>query len=730
MLTRKGDSGLDYETFGAVDLRRHGLDRYVNHSSFRPLIVSVVGKGNSLKTFDFVFDGQEAISEYIHWLGYTRMYGNTLFAHNAGFERAVTGWIMKNWNLADEPKISSLQFADTAVISRTEGAAGALAGAARQLTSQGKLETGSALIQIFCVPNDWNKGVAPTKELILNTPGMLEKWKEFIHYCEVDARAGLYIADNPFTDHMLTSQAREIGYEHLTSSMNQIGWNVDLDLVHEMKQRYERNLDRLIAEFHQEYDPKYELNLNSPIQLKGWCEKRGIRTKSFDRDSVLALEEKLRTKLASMDETETRFQDYTAVHAMLVAKQEMGGSSLKKLQVILDQTGADGRLRDQYVHCGAGQTFRTSGRGVQMQNLKRLSGELFPMETLYDPDVEADNTLLAQNLRQVFTASHPNGELIVGDFSSVESRGLAWLAGADWKIDAFRQGKDLYKVLAANIYDIPYEEVDKAQRQTGKVGELSCGYGSGGDAVASFAQGMGIDMTPPEGQGLVNDWRSINKEIVEMWATLDEGLEAVVLTGAPQRMKLGNGLRLQFSSVPAPFSLTQQHPGARSIIMSLYHVDREGPILQRVFHGVYKRGSQICYYKPSERIHGDAWSDEFTDRKTKEKKNFTLYGGKITGILTQSMCREMFFESIMALETDLMFVRNAPIVGQFHDEIVVDWVPEDSEAFPQRISTLYSDEWSLDRVLRKMETAMSTPPDWAKGFPLDADIKHAFRYIK
>src|SRR5690606_10264330 len=110
------------------------------------------------------------------------------------------------------------------------------------------------------------------------------------------------------------------------------------------------------------------------------------------------------------------------VKALLETKQEIGGSTLSKLPKILDLVSEDGRLRDQYMHVGAGQTFRTTGRGVQMQNLKKLDADIKDMSTLYDFEVEWSNGDMAGQLRQVFTASHEDGKIIVGDFSAVESR--------------------------------------------------------------------------------------------------------------------------------------------------------------------------------------------------------------------------------------------------------------------------------------------------------------------
>jgi hypothetical protein len=433
-----------------------------------------------------------------------------------------------------------------------------------------------------------------------------------------------------------------------------------------------------------------------------------------------------------MSSTDPRYNDYEQVQELLYTKKEMGGSSLKKLQTIKNLTGTDGRLRDQYLHCGAGQSYRTSGRGVQMQNLKRLgSGMLEEMEVLYDPETEVDNDRLGENLRQVFTASHTEGQLIVGDFSSVESRGLAWLAGADWKIDAFRQGKDLYKVQAQSIYDVAYEDVTKAQRQTGKIGELSCGYGAGPVAVSRFAQGYGVDMDEAEALQLVRDWRAANPEVVELWDTIDVLLHKTIDTRSKQAARLANNLQLAFRPITTPATLLKQHPGAQSLVMELWSTQpTHKPILQRVFHGCYTRGRNICIYKPSERKTGDAWTSHFVDPKTKKVRFYDIYGGKLAGILTQSMCREMFFHALLGLDKDLRGVANAKIIGQFHDEIVVDWVPPQAGVdFPQEDPIEYYG-LSYDTTKILVEDAMTKVSDHFKGFPLEADIKSGYRYIK
>jgi DNA polymerase len=727
--------GLDFETYSDVNLPKHGLDRYVNDPSFKPLMASIAPNktdfGITAANYDFVM-GLDLVQErtmFVEQLARMQKEGYILVAHNAGFERAVLTRMQIPRTLFDKVW-------DSAVGARMLGAASSLANSTAQLLPQGKLEVGASLIQKFCIPNDWNEHAAPTAELILQDPEAQDDWRMFKHYCDVDAERGVdlteYLLETLGWPHLALNP--ELHYEPVTARMNQLGWKVDLDLVHEMQLRYEQNVQNAVEAFRATHDPQGELNLNSMPQLKAWCGERGIKTTSFDSDHVDKLLEKVKAKIGSMSSTDPRYNDYIAVLELLRTKKEMGGSSLKKLQTIKNLTGTDGRLRDQYLHCGAGQSYRTSGRGVQMQNLKRLgSGMIEDMLTVFDQDQEYDNDQLGENLRQVFTSSHMDGQLIVGDFSSVESRGLAWLAGADWKIDAFRQGKDLYKVQAQSIYDVAYEDVTKAQRQTGKIGELSCGYGAGPVAVSRFAQGYGVDMDEAEALQLVRDWRAANPEVVELWDTIDVLLHKTIDTRSKQAARLANTLQLIFKPITTPASLLKQHPGAQSLVMELWSTQTAHnafPILQRVFHGCYTRGRNICIYKPSERKTGDMWTSHFVDPKTKKVRFYDIYGGKLAGILTQSMCREMFFYALRRLDQDMRGVANAKIVGQFHDEIVVDWVPPQAGVdFPQEDPIEY---YGLDynTTLALVQSAMTEVSEQFKGFPLEADIKSGFRYIK
>lgn len=705
--------GLDFETYCDLDLTKVGQDKYFAHPSFQVLCAGLYHPPLGKTVYDFVQQGELGHERFLREIDQVATQG-LIIAHNASFERGC----LRKMGL---PSSVGESVVDSAVHSRMMGGSSKLEYAARQFTAERKLEAGLELIKLFSIPNERNGFQAPTAELLQRDPELLAKWKLFLEYCAQDASAGVHVSKATVglnrrlssTSYSLSERTNEL----LTYDMNQRGWPVDMDLVYEMKEQYEANLQKVSEEFYQELgiDPE-NLNLNSSTQLQKWCAARGVRSKSFDSESVEKLIPKLEKRLDSMRATDPKCDDFHEVYRMLLTKQELGGTALKKLQVIIDTVGKDGRLRNQYMHVGAGQTYRTSGKGVQMQNLKRLGANM--LEDMTDVYVNSySNEVLGENLRQVFTSSHPDGQLIVGDFSSVESRGLAWLAGADWKIDAFKRGEDMYKIAASGIYNTPYGQITKAQRQVGKVAELSCGYQGGPNAVARFASIYGVDFTEDERVKLVRDWRDSNPEIVQLWQTIDELLHETVSTGKLAHEYLANDLVLSFEVIPTPLSLAELHPGARSVKMVLSSLEMLSTrlILERVFHGCYTRGRNINIYKPGETKAGPIWTPTFTDRNTKHRRYFDIYGGKIAGILTQSMCRELFFYSLRELYQGWAPTHNWEIIGQFHDEIVVNWWPG---------------TFTLEETKQRLEHAMTALPEGFEGFPLEADIKSDYRYIK
>lgn len=701
--------GLDFETWGSRPLPKVGLDNYLADPGFTPLIGHIAQRagrdagGVRSEGYDFVEHGPgSSVREEFR----TRIANaEVIVAHHVTVERRV----LSKMGIDTE----HIQFIDSAMISRAMGAAAALANAAPQLLDTVKLASGKRLIQKFSVPNDQYGGLPPTWDEVRHDPD----WIEYNKYCGVDAQLALRIA--------LTYGSRLLGkeyaYEHLTQEMNDVGWTVDRTSTELMLWRYEQNKEQALDWFRIRYDLDEELNLNSLKQLKEWCLDRGVKAKSFDEEHVDGMLGKVESRLATMPSLQSlKRAELIAVRDLLRTKQILGGSSLKKLPVIERTTGEDGQLRDQYMHVGAGQSYRTTGKGVQMQNLKRLHSPLLMADL--DSSLPWSNHQLAENMRQLFTARDPGGALVVGDFSSVESRGLAYLAGEEWKLRAYRSGKDLYKELAAGIYSVGYDQVTKDQRQTGKVGELSCGYGAGAGAVQSFAAKMGVDFVEGEAAKLVRDWRGINPTIVDMWNRLGGALTEVVQTPykmghAVGNVQLANGMAVVFAVTDTPDSLQRQHPGAKTVSMTL--TSNGVPYLRRYFHGCYMRGRDVCYYKPTDRVGGDLWSSKYVDPKTKQTVFYKLYGGKLAGILTQSFCREIFFHVMLNLSRWTKETPGVTLVGQFHDEIVMDYDPTSAGSR------------SLDDVTRVMEAYMADSSILPfRGFPLGAEVHSDYRYIK
>ena len=692
--------GLDFETFSGVDITKVGLDNYINHPDFTPLLGAIAWRDSptseiSTHLYDFV-QRRSPLNDFPGDLNLLVDDGRTLVAHNSMFEKLV---LNRQWST----QIPDTQIIDTAVLTRCMGADSKLENAAPQLLdpTMRKHTEGKRLIRKF------STGTRPSKDQVKDDPD----WKLYGEYCVQDAKLSLLLAEK-FAPIL---QEKELRYQQLTEQMNLVGWKVDLDIVDTMQRLYEENKAALLDNFQLRCDPGRTLNLNSTVQLKKWCAERGIKATSFDEAHVSSLLTRLNKALQAGRFSGSKRADVLEVVEMLKVKQALGGSSLSKLPKIKELTGPDGRLRHQYMHVGAGQSYRTSSVGVQMQNLKRLDGNhLGDMDSMEENPGDWSNDKLAENLRQVFTATDPDGELVVGDFSSVESRGLAYVAGENWKLDAYHKGQDLYRVLGAKIGGLTYDEVPKSHplRQTGKVGELACGYGAGAGAVASFAQGMGIEMTEAEAGNLVSDWRSINPMVVKMWNDLNDTLLAAV-KGLPTNVELANHIAVRIAPISTPESLRQIHPGARSLKVVMYVHDTL--FLSRVFHGCYLRGRDIIFYKASSKVNGPLWADTYVNPKTKLLTYYKVYGGKLTGILIQSMCRQVFFNSLSLLSQALDGTCT-PIVGQFHDEIVVDWNPQRSHL-------------NLQQLIKIMHECMSDPGP-LKRFPLEADIKHAHRYIK
>jgi DNA polymerase len=715
--------GIDFETYSDCDLKTKGLWNYVADPTFQPLMVATVydsAFGRVKQLFDFILD-PDALALFEYEMGlWLEDRTTTFIAHNAGFERAVLTWM--GFDINDRVR-------DSAVYARMLGVGEKLEVASRQLTSTHKLAVGGNLIQLFCVPNSWNKGSVPTAERILADHP--EDWVQFGTYCEVDAEAGLDIeleACKLFESFGAGDlMAREDELELITHDMNSEGWHIDRPLIERMALRAWANT--LIEEKQFFLDTDAQLNFRSPVQLKKYCADRNVKVTSLDKYQLPGVLARVEAEILEGKADEKRAKELDEVRAMLLCKTELGGSSLSKLNTILNLAGEDDQLRNQYIHVGAGQTFRTSGRGVQMQNLKKLAGNIRDMDTMYDYKCEWTNTDMANQLRQVFTSRSPAGKILVGDFSAVESRGLAYLAGEEWKLEAYRQGLDVYKVLVTRFEGFEHLTVDDVTaelRPRGKYSELSCGYQASAVAVQDFMFRLGFKISLDEAAQNVSDWRRANPAIIQFWRDLDYMLKTAVQTNHETGFETAYGQWVRVIPFTLP-SIQEIHPGALSLCLQILDKGKDGkPIVTRFVHGAYFHGKSLAYYKPVDHLtDGKLWEPinkeatrkaRIKDKRTKDIL-YTIYGGKLAGIFTQSLCREMFYDSMLELYRSMQHVAipNARMIGQFHDEIGVDWWPEE-------------DGMDEDMMLQLMDECMSNSK--LPGFPLTADIKSAFRYIK
>lgn len=701
--------GLDFETYSPINLKKHGLDRYASHPFFRPLIAGLAWTdeyGSISRTWYDLTDVHSLGSFRDDFAQHMRSH-DVIVAHNAGFEKRV----LKHMGLLT----GKVRIIDSAVTSRAAGASGTLERAAVQLLDGTvKLASGRALIQRFSVPSKQqieDGDLAWDENLKIK---FSEDWRDFGVYCSQDATIGLMIQTR-FGQHLSSA---EFDFIAITEAMNERGWPVDVELVEEMNRRYLTNVEDEVSYFRTATGAD-ELNLNSTIQLRAWCKERGINATAFDADHVAKMLSRITTRITTLQASGKDVTKLREVEHLLVAKQAIGGSSLKKLATILDTVGEDGRLRNQYVHIGAAQTWRTTGRSVQMQNLKRLGDADNPddMEELYQPAIWWENDRLAENLRQVFTSSDPHGQLIVADFSSIEARGLAWAAGAKWKLEAFFDGQDMYRVLASKIYDRPYDVIGKhsPERQVGKVGELACGYQASGPAVKDFAEKMGVLFTEGEANSLVSDWRRVNPEILDLWARIDAAMREA-LEGRSANVKLSDRWYAQFSVRDAPVTLTRQTKGViqTSLVMTVRDPSTS-KFFERVFHGAHVEGGSVVFFKPTEAVSAKPWTDTYVHPKTKRPTLHTIYGGKLTGIMIQSLCREIFFRSLQYLNLWVRLTPGVELVGQFHDEIITDWTPRCA--------------MTVEETRAVIEDRMARAPGMP-SFPIAAEVKSSYRYNK
>lgn len=631
---------IDIETYSDQNLAKCGVYRYVESPVFEILLFSYSVDGQPVQIVDLAC-GEKIPDEVIAALEDESV---TKWAFNANFERICLsrflGYPTGDYLNPESWRCSMIWAATMGLPLSLEGV-GAVLGLEKQ-----KLTEGKDLIKYFCQP------CAPTKsngQRTRNLPCHVpDKWLAFKKYNIRDVETEMSI------------QARLVKYPvpesvwdqyHIDQEINDRGVALDMELVRQAIQMDGRSRSELT----QAMKKLTELeNPNSVQQMKLWLADNGLETDTLGKKAVA---EMLKTAPPQLQ-------------TVLSLRQQLAKSSVKKYQAMETAVCSDGRARGMFQFYGANRTGRWAGRIIQMQNLPQnhledlaaarslvRCGDFEAVELLYEdvPDT------LSQLIRTAFIP-RTDAKFIVADFSAIEARVIAWLAGEEWRQKVFAEGKDIYCASASQMFGMPVEKhgINGHLRQKGKIAELALGYGGSVGALKAMGaleMGLSEEELPP----LVDAWRQANPKITKLWWDVDRAaMEAV-------RFK----------------HETETH----GIIFSC----RSGMLFITL-----PSGRRLAYVKPkvgTNKFGGDCITYEGVGG-TKKWERLDSYGPKFVENIVQATARDILCYAINTL-------RNCSIVMHIHDEVVIE--------ADRRMS------------LQSVCDQMGRTPPWAKGLQLRAD---------
>lgn len=631
---------IDLETYSDQPLAKTGVYRYVESPDFEILLFAYSVDGGPVQQIDLAC-GEKIPSEILSALEDETV---TKWAFNANFERICLsrflGYPTGDYLEPDSWKCSMVWAAYMGLPLSLVGA-GAVLGLEKQ-----KLTEGKDLIKYFCQP------CAPTKSNGQRTRNLPEhapdKWLAFKRYNIRDVETEMSIQTRLSKYPVPDSVWEEY---HLDQEINDRGVGLDMELVRQaiqMDGRSRSELTQAMKELTSLDNP------NSVQQMKQWLADNGVETDTLGKKAVAEL---LKTTPPELQK-------------VLTLRQQLAKSSVKKYQAMETAVCSDGRARGMFQFYGANRTGRWAGRIIQMQNLPQnhlddLSearglvrvGDFDALEMLYEdvPDT------LSQLIRTAFVPRE-NRKFIVADFSAIEARVIAWLAGEKWRQDVFAEGKDIYCASASQMFGVPVEKhgVNGHLRQKGKIAELALGYGgSVGALKAMGALEMGLH--EDELPALVSAWRQANPKIVQFWWAVDRAVMDAVTRK----------------------TTTKTH----GIIFSA----RNGMLFITL-----PSGRSLAYVKPKigeNRFGGDCITYEGVGG-TKKWERLDSYGPKFVENIIQATSRDLLCYAMQTL-------RCCSIVMHIHDEVVIE--------ADRRMS------------LQAVCDQMGRTPPWAKGLQLRAD---------
>lgn len=616
---------IDIETRSSIEIGKAGLYRYAQSPDFEIILFAYQMDDAPVEIVDLAQG--ERIPEWI--VEALQSAGFIKHAYNAAFE-----WYCLNRAGYRTPLAQWRCTMAHGLYCGYPGGLDAIGKAIGLPQDRQKLATGKALIRYFCVPckptkNNGNR----TWNLPKHAP---EKWELFKEYCKQDVTAENSILRRLEQFPMPKEEER---LWQMDVRMNAFGVRVDEELTDGALYIDERSRQDLMGEA---MGITGIDNPNSTVQLMEWLEKNGTETDNLRKATVTDL-------LAG--------QPADNVKRMLEIRQQLGKTSIKKYEAIRKAKGEDGRVRGLTQYYGADRTGRWAGRLVQMQNLPRnYIGTLDEARKLVEQKNYKGLRLiygnvpdtLSQLIRTAFIPSEGN-KFVVADFSAIEARVIAWLAGEQWVNEVFATHGKIYEATASQMFHVPVEKIKKGNpeyslRQKGKVATLALGY-QGGTAALIAMGALDMGLTEDELPDIVARWRNANRRICDLWYKVEQAALMAMQTAQAQAV---NGLvfSLEGDLLYGQTFLTVQLPSGRKLFYPK-------PFLQENQFGKLA----LHYYSTGS---SKKWGVEST------------YGGKMTENIVQAVARDCLAETLKRIED-----RGLHVVFHVHDEVIID-APEET----------------------------------------------------
>lgn len=613
---------IDIETRSSADIGKTGLYRYAQDKDFGILLFAYKLDEGPVEIVDLEC-GEEIPDQVIRYLEDPSVIKR---AYNAAFEwyclnQAGYRTPLSQWKCT---MIHGLYCGYTAGLDATGKAIGLP-------QDKQKLTTGKALIRYFCVPCKPTKNNGGRRwNLPKHAP---EKWALFKEYCKQDV-----VTENAILERLDAFPVPEMEERlwQMDIRMNAFGVRVDTGLISGALTIDGISTQKLTGEA---VGITRLTNPNSTSQLLQWLAEQGVQLDNLQK--------------ATVEETLTRETLPKNVRRILEIRQQLGKTSVKKYTAMETAKCEDDRIRGLTQFYGANRTGRWAGRLVQLQNLPRnyLKTLDYARNLVKAKNYEGIRLLygnvpdtLSQLIRTAFIPSEGH-KFVVADFSAIEARVIAWLAGEQWVNEVFATHGKIYEATASQMFHVPIEKIVKGNpeyslRQKGKVATLALGYQGGTSAlIAMGALSMGV--TEEELPDIVSRWRSANPRIRDLWYAVEEAALAAMTTAQPQAIR-GLVFRLEGDLIYGQSFLTVQLPSGRKLFYPK-------PFLQENRFG----RMAIHYYT--------------VGQQTRKWEVDSTYGGKMTENIVQAIARDCLAETLMRIGR-----LGLQVVFHVHDEVIID----------------------------------------------------------